>query len=108
MTDHADLTARLRSFGEPMDQYRSTVDAVPHGLLRKAADALDAANAENARLTAERDEALAEVAQLREALAAVVGHKHGNGYSEADAFDLARAALAVSEEATDAEGGPRG
>ena len=127
MTDHADLTARLRAWADAWDDLHgdrlataSTIraDGQTHALrsadVRLLLDALDAADAENARLRAERDKALAEVAQLREALdrsapwldylaahVAVDWSPPEEAVMRRDA-EFVRDVLAVSEEATDA------
>lgn len=96
MTDHADLTARLRPRAKP----GWVVTGTEAGLL---IDALDAADAENARLTAERDEALAEVAQLRDERSAALAllDIHAKDPFHPDVRAALRVVLAVSEEATD-------
>lgn len=100
MTDHADLTARLRANATSMA--RRGIDSLA-AACTEAADALDAADAENARLRAERVEALAEVAQLRAERSAALAllDIHAKDPFHPDVRAALRGVLAVSEEATD-------
>ena len=104
MGDHADLTARLRrprkvwvngsamTIMQPDDVYRDMVEA---------ADALDAADAENARLRAALFDVTHAVMQEAEA------HRYGQPAYDMtldhlyEIADHHRSVLAVSEEATD-------
>lgn len=95
MTDHADLTARMRR-GANLGGF------MPLPMLAEAADALDAADAENARLRAALFDVTHAVMQEAEA------HRYGQPAYDMtldhlyEIADHHRSVLAVSEEATDA------
>jgi len=100
VTDHADLTARLRAIVEYWIRGRNTSEFIL-STITDAVDALDAADAENARLTAERDEGLAEVERLRAERSAAMAllDIHAKDPFHPDVRAALRGVLADTEEA---------